>query len=160
MCDFKNVRTQLIEIPVIGVPSPGNADLRFNFPNLPYLDYTFLRSIETFTVNDMSVAPSNTVVIDAATLKKSFLTLFINEIGSDGKTTPGGGEWIRSIPLTSLHRMQNASTDPFVRDLFLLDNQVVSWDKCYINVANAIGNTDNKVFVFNVSFLPNPNKPY
>jgi len=160
MCDFKNLNTQLIEVPVLGVSSPGNTDLRFNFPNIPYLDYTFIRSIETFTVNDMSVGPSNTAVIDAATLKKSFLTLYISKLNQEGIAEPGGGEWMRSIPLTSLHRVQNSSTDPFVRDLFLMNNQIVSWDTCYINVGSAIGNTANKVFVFNVGFAFNPNKPY
>ena len=155
MCGFKNIYTQTVEVPVLGVASPGNSDLRFNFPNLPYLDYQFMRSIEVFTVNDVSNGPSGPAVIDSATLKKSYLTLYISS-----KNNNDGGEWIRSIPLTSLHRTQNSANDPFVRDLFEMNGQMISWDKCYINVASAIGNTVNNVFLFNVTFEPNPNKTY
>ncbi len=150
--DFKYKNTWLIEIPVFGVTG-GSTQTRVQFQDQQYLHGTFTNSLETYTISDITKSPNGNDLIDAATLKKAYLTLYINDPSlNNGR----GGENIQLLPLVDLHRLQNSNNDPFVRQPFLMNGQVISWDKCYITLTSPIANTTNVSFLINVGFDFNP----
>jgi hypothetical protein len=139
--------SQLIELTV----PQASTQLRVQFNDIPYLRNNFIDSIEVFTVTDMPLSPSGNAVITAANLKGAFLTLWVTD------EVRGAGEYIQLLPLSVLHYLQNSANDPFERNPFLLNNRVISWDKCYITLAAALGNSGAPVsFMFNVGFSFNP----
>lgn len=148
--------SQTVEVIVYGVAGTGNQQARFNFPDQPYLDGKQILGIETFTVNDMAVSPNNNALIDVATLKKAYLNLY-----TSNPDMPGEGQNLnfQNVPLSCLHTLENATNDPFERQPFLLKGQIISWDKCFIVLPSAIGNTSNVSFFFNVSFRSNVKNP-
>ena len=86
----------------------------------------------------------------AVAMQNGFLTLYIDDASSP--PVLGKGEFMQQVPLVDLHTVQNTSNDPFERQPFQLQGQVVSWDKCYINLGAAIANTVNNSFLFLVGY--------
>jgi hypothetical protein len=138
---FKSQKYELVELVVTGVASTGQTQTRWNFPDLPKLRYTALQAISLFTANSVTLSPLQNTLLPIAVIQKSFLVLYAND-----RTD------LYRIPLVELNRVQNASTDPFVRGLFEFNNQKVTWDKSYIEIASAPANTTNQSFLLGVYY--------
>lgn len=141
-------KSQLIELISPGVAAPGNQATKIQFQDQPYLRGKSIQSIEIINSSDMSASPTNNTPISNAQMQQSYLTLYLN----DPSNPKNVGEWIQNVPFTLLHRVQNASNNPFVRQLFELEGMVIYWEKCYISLAAPFGNTANVSFLFNVTF--------
>ena len=137
---FKTQKYELVELVVPGTAG-GQTATRFNFPDLPKLRYTSLQAVETFTANDVPTSPLLNSVVSTAVLQSAYIVFYLNE-----------RQDVYRVPLVSLHRMQNASNDPFVRGLFEFVGQKVTWDKTYIELAAAPANTNNISFIFGVYY--------
>jgi hypothetical protein len=141
-------KSQLIEIILPGVATTGNQSTKIQFNDQPYLRFKKVQGIEVLDSTDMTLSPTNKTPISAAQMKTSYLTLYLN----DPSNPQNVGEWIQNVPFTLLHRIQNASNDPFVRSMFHLDNQVIYWEKCYITIPTAFANTSDVSFLIQVYF--------
>lgn len=127
-------RTQVIEVPIIS----GGSNTKF--PDQPQLDNAIVFAFEIFTGNDISVSPLTGSTMAALTdIQKANLLLV------QGNENKG-----QNIPLLSLHQMQNASNDPFVRSLPRWNGLFVSWTKCYVNTFT--GWSANGTIVFQVYY--------
>jgi len=138
------IKSQLIEL----VNQGGSTATKLQFQDQPYLRQKQITGIEILTVNDMATSPTNNSVITTAQMQKSYLTLYLNDPGNPQNV----GEWIQNVPLALLHRVQNASNDPFVRKAYDLVGQVIYWEKCYLTFSSSLGNTLDVSFLFNVYF--------
>ena len=138
---FKSQKYELVELVVSGIATTGQTQTRWNFPDLPKLRYTALQAISFFTPGTVSASPLNNPLLSLTVLQKSYLVLYAND-----RTD------LYRIPLVELNRVQNASTDPFVRGLFEFNNQKVTWEKSYIEIASAPGNTANSSFLLGVYY--------
>jgi hypothetical protein len=143
----KVYKSQLIELVSNGI-SGGNSATKIQFTDQPYLRNKHITGIEILNVRDMAVSPTGNTVIDNTTMLKSYLTLYL----TDPSNPSNVGEWIQLVPFTDLHRIQNASNDPFARQMYELQSPTIYWEKCYITLGSAIGNTSNVSFLFNVYF--------
>ena len=141
-------KSQLIELILPGVAVSGNQTTKIQFPDQPYLRFKKIQGIETLNSNDMALSPSNKTPISNTQMKGAYLTLYLN----DPQNPQNVGEWIQNVPFTILHRIQNASNDPFVRSMFNLNDQVIYWEKCYVSLPVAYGNTTPISFIFYVYF--------
>lgn len=146
---------QLVEI--IVPPSSATAT-RIQLLDQPYLRNAFTWGLETFTVVDVPTSPQGNAVVTAAQLGSAFLTLYVND------STPGQtdslGEYINQQPMTVLHNLQNASTNAFERAKYKMSGQRIQWDKSYITLGTALGNTGANVsFLLNVNFTFDPKNP-
>lgn len=141
------IKSQLIEL-VLNGQAGGNQTTRIQFPDQPYLRNKKILGIEILNVDDMSASPSNRTPISNAQMLKSYLTLYLNNVDKPSEV----GEWIQNVPFTILHRIQNTTNDPFVRDMFKLQQQTIYWEKCFVNVASAFGNTTDVSFLIQVYF--------
>lgn len=159
-------KSQLIEVINTGVAATGNQSTKIQFPDQPYLRGKQIFGLEIFTYDDFPLTPSNRSVIPYYVAQKSFLTLYSDDIENTGNV----GEWIQSVPFMVLHRMQSqntttgaantgggsatATTTPntFGRSMFLLQGQRIIWEKSYISLASAVGNTVDVSFLVQVYF--------
>jgi len=141
-------KSQLIEVILSGVATTGNQSTKIQFADQPYLRFKKVQAIEVLDVTDMTLSPTNKTPISAAQMKTSYLTLYLNDPSNPANV----GEWIQNVPFTLLHRIQNSATDPFVRSMFHLDNQVIYWEKCYITLPVAFANTTDVSFLVQVYF--------
>lgn len=132
---FKTAKYELVELVCPAAPTPST---RYAFPDLPKLRYTALQAVTAFTANSISVSPLGNALVTIADMKKAYLTLYINERQDAYR-----------IPLIELNRVQNSSTDPFVRGLFEFQGQKVTWDKSYVE----FGSTPTLSTTVNLSFL-------
>lgn len=148
-----NTNTQLVELIVPGAVG-GNQQTRIQFTDQPYLRGTFTESLETYTIVDTPLSPSNIPVVTAAVLQSAYISLYITD--ADNPASGQKGYYIQNCPLVTLHTLQNTATDPYERLPFMLRGQQISWDKCYIQLGAAIGNTSPVSFIFNVGFKFNP----
>ncbi len=117
---FKASKFEFVEITV----NSGSTATRYSFPDLPKLRYTALQAITAYTVNSLSNCPSGNVIVTMTIFKTAYLVLYSNE-----------RQDLYRIPLIELNRVQNASVDPFVRTLWEGQNQKVTWDKSYVELA-------------------------
>jgi len=147
--DLKISYSQLVELVVPGITG-GNTQLRIQFTDQPYLRFAHILKLETYNVNDLATSPTNNVVIPASTMQAAYITLYTG----DPDNPANQGEWIQNLPLQNLHYLQNVQNDPFERRPFLMDSQTIIWEKSYITLGTAIGNTDPTSFLFNVTFVP------
>jgi len=138
------IKSQLIEL----VNPGGSTATKLQFQDQPYLRQKQITGIEVLNVNDMSASPTNNPVITTAILQKSYITLYLNDPGNPQNV----GEWIQNVPLVLLHRIQNASSDPYVRKAYDLVGQVIYWEKCYLTFASSLANANDISFLFNVYF--------
>jgi hypothetical protein len=145
---YQNKNTQLIECILYG-QSGGNTQRRLQLLDQPYLRGAQTWSLETYCADDIPVTSQANNVVTAANLQGSFLTLWVN----DASGVEGQGEYINLLPMVNLRSLQlNSSAAPTEQKLFLLSGQTISWDKSYITLGAAIGNTDNISFLINVGF--------
>lgn len=165
------IKTQLVELFVLGVSDTGNNNTRFYFVDQPFLRTKKIVSIEAFFFEDSAgiaeagglLAPSGTPLVTAAIGSSSYLSLYGNDpetppVGpNSGQTNaPGGvvaqGEWIQQFPLVSLHRVNNNNTS-FVYDKETLIPRVLVWEKSYITLPVTAAITENLSFLFNVGYM-------
>ena len=138
---FKSQKFEFVEIIVPGVASTGQTGTIWNFPDLPKLRYTSLLAVSTYTVNNITATPTGNTPASTAIIQKSFLVLYADD-----------RQDLYRIPMTDLNRTQ-ASTDPFVRSLFEFSGQKVTWDKSFVQIASAPGNTTNISFCFGIQYI-------
>lgn len=138
---FKAQKFEFVEIPVAGVAVTGQTGTIWSFPDLPKLRYTSLLAMSVYSPNNVTVTPSGNTPVTLAILQKSFLVLYAND-----------RQDLYRIPLTDLNRTQ-ASTDPFVRQLFEFNGQKVTWDKSFVQIGSAPGNTTNLSFCFGIHYI-------
>lgn len=140
---FKAAKYELVELLVPGVAG-GQTQVQWSFPDLPKLRYTSLLAMETWAIDTLEKSPNNVDTPTAAIMEKSYLVLYSNE-----------RQDLYRIPLISLMRQQatTGATAPFVRALFEFQGQKVTWDKSFIQIANAPANTTNFSFCFGVYYI-------
>jgi len=138
---FKAQKFEFVEIPVAGVAVTGQTGTIWSFPDLPKLRYTSLLAMSVYSPNNVTVTPAGNTPVTLAILQKSFLVLYAND-----------RQDLYRIPLTDLNRTQ-ASTDPFVRQLFEFNGQKVTWDKSFVQIGSAPGNTTNLSFCFGIHYI-------
>lgn len=122
---FKTQKFELVDVPVLGT----NNGTRFQFPDLPKLRYTALLAMEVYFNADFnqSIVSGNPLDTYSNMLQYSpFLTLYANE-----------RQDVYRVPLVNMHRIQNSSSDAFVRQLFEFSGQKIVWDKSFIECVQA-----------------------
>ena len=141
---FKAAKYELVELLVPGVASTGQTNTQWSFPDLPKLRYTSLLAIETFGVDTVTASPNNVAAPTAAILQKSYLVLYAND-----------RQDLYRIPLVSLVRTQatTSASTPFVRGLYEFQGQKVTYDKSFVQIASAPGNTTNFSFIFGIYYV-------
>lgn len=144
---MKVLKSQLVELKIFGI-SGGNTGTNFQFQDQPYLRGKKITGLESFQVDEVPVSPTGAAIVSESEYIKGYLTLYTNDI-KDPKSV---GEWIQNVPLVVLHRVQNATPTAFVRIPYVLAGQTIIWDKSYIRLTSALGNTVDKSFIFNVYF--------
>lgn len=121
-------RSELIEL----IITAGSQATRWNFPDIPQLrdDTTqdiLIRSIRSYSISTMPLAPSGNVVATEVQVKNAFLVLYVqNE------------ESIHWIPLVDLLNtfQQGAGATTFANfEEQQLDNIKVDWNKSYVQLA-------------------------
>jgi hypothetical protein len=148
----KVFKSQLIELVSTGIASTGNPATKYQFLDQPYLRGKQITAIEILTSTDMSATPTNRTPITIAQMQTSYLTLYLDDVTKLNSV----GEWIQSVPFTLLHRAQNSGSSqtnqPFVRQMFEMQGQVIYWEKCFVSLSSAFNNTTDVSFLFNVYF--------
>jgi len=141
---FKAAKYELVELLVPGVASTGQTQTQWSFPDLPKLRYTRLLAMESWAIDTLEKSPNNVDTPTAAIMEKSYLVLYSNE-----------RQDLYRIPLISLIRQQatTSASAPFVRALFEFQGQKITWDKSFIQIANAPANTTNFSFCFGVYYI-------
>ena len=141
---FKAAKYELVELLVPGVAVTGNTGTQFSFPDLPKLRYTSTLALESWAVDTLVVSPNNVALPTAAIMQKSYLVLYSNE-----------RQDLYRIPLISLIRTQatTSASAPFVRAMFELQGQKITWDKSYIQCSSAPANTANFSFCLGVYYI-------
>ena len=139
---YKALKYEFVEIQMPGVAVTGQTNTQWNFPDLPKLRYTSLQAMTCYTAGTLSYSPTNFPPPATTILSKSYLVLYANE-----------RQDLYRIPLLELNRFQNSATDPFVLSLFEFGGFKVTWEKSYVQIANAPGNTTNVSFQFGVYYV-------
>lgn len=141
----KVYKSQLIEV----IQPANSTATKLQFQDFPYLRGRQIYGIEIYTANDMTNSPTGKALPTTAQSKLAYLTLYLDDQSTGAKNV---GEWIQNVPFASMHRIQNSSTDPFVRQMFEMTGQVVYWEKCFFNFATSLGNTSDVSFCMTVYF--------
>ena len=144
MCNLKYEGYQAVELRVTGVASTGQTITTWSFGDLPYLrpNRAAIVGIEVITANSITGGPiTGTTVATVAQMKTAALTLY-----------SFGTELIQKIPLLKLNNIQNASTDPFIPQVFYLNGIGIDWTKSYVSFNAAPGNTSDVVIPFGVYY--------
>ena len=141
------IKSQLIEQVLPGI-SGGNTTTKVQLQDQPYLRQKQIMGLEILNSSDMSVSPTGRTPITDAQMQKAYLTLYLN----DPLAPQNVGEWIQLVPFSVLHRIQNSTPSPFVRDIYPLANQVIYWEKCYVSLGTAYNNTTDISFLIQVYF--------
>lgn len=140
----QNIKTQIVELVV-----PAASTLtRFQFPTQNFLRNKHIVSLDVFSVNDLTLSPQGYTLPTKANLQSAYVTFY----GADPEKPDAMGDWIQNLPLLTMHRMVNG-TDPYVFDQFKLVPRILIWEKSYILLGAALGNTAITSFVFNVGYL-------
>ena len=138
---FKATKFEFVEIAVPGVVG-GQTQTLFNFPDLPKLRYTSLQAMSIYTAGTITATPNNFAPVTTAILQRSYLVLYAND-----------RQDLYRIPLLEFNRFQNSANDPFVRQMYEFPGQKVTWDKSFIQIASAPGNTTNLAFAFGIYYV-------
>jgi hypothetical protein len=148
---------QGVEVTIPGVAG-GQSGTDFAFPDLPYLrpDRAKIKAIEVFTLASISNGPvSGNVLPSLAKMQAMSLTLYGGVLvpTPDGMRMSPGTELIRQIPLLRFNQMQNATPDPFNRNIVMLKDMLVDWTKSKVSIKGTTpANTVNWAVVFNVYY--------
>ena len=137
---FKTLKSEFVEVQIPGV-SAGQTGTRWYFPDLPKLRYVSVQAIETYTNEDLTTTMQGNAVITPAIFRNAYLSLYANE-----------RQDLWRIPFPALHRTQSSTTSTFVRSLFEMAGQKVTWEKSYIELAAAPANVTNLALCFNVYY--------
>ena len=138
---FRAKKFEFVEIIVPGVAVTGQSGTIWSFPDLPKLRYTSLLALSIYTPSNITVTPAGNTPITLAIVQKSFLVLYSEDRQDNYR-----------IPLTDLNRTQ-ASTDPFVRQLYEFSGQQVTWDKSFVQIGSAPANLTNLSFCFGIHYI-------
>lgn len=141
----KVFKSQLIEV----IQPANSTATKLQFQDFPYLRGRQIYGIEVYTSNDMTSSPTAKSLPSTAQAKLAYLTLYLDDMQQGAKNV---GEWIQNVPFVSMHRTQNASNDPFIRQMFELTGQIIYWEKCYWNFATWTGVASDVSFCLNVYF--------
>ncbi len=141
----------------IKLPAANSTNTTFSIPPQDDIRYARILAIETYTINDMAKSqPSNIALVSGAQMIQCSLVLETNDADDiKGVDSKGAGRFtstqqnIKYMPLAGLHRVQNSTPDPFVRQLMEFDNLYITWEKSFILVNGAgLGNvTDVAVYL-------------
>jgi hypothetical protein len=141
----KVFKSQLVE----QVYPQGASLTKVQLNDQPYLRQKQIYGIEVLNVGDMTLSPTNLTPLTNAQMKTAYLTLYLNDVGNPANV----GEWIQQVPFSLMHRVQNAANDPFVRQMFELNGQVIYWEKCYVTFPVALVATSAPISIlFNIYF--------
>jgi hypothetical protein len=143
---FKAKKYEFVEVVVPGAPD-GQTLTRYNFPDLPKLRDTKLQAITCYPNEIVELTPNNNQVASSSMLRKSFLVLYSNE-----------RQDLYRIPLSIMNNVSRNDQDDddytaSTMFLYEFNDQNVTWDKCYIEIANSPGNTDNFSFGFGLYYI-------
>jgi hypothetical protein len=138
--------TQMIELIVPGATG-GNGGSVFTFNNQNFLGDKPVLSLETYSSTDVTKSPTGVDVVTPDIIKNAYLTLYLTNPDFDNNQ----GQWILDLPLWDLHNINN-QTDPYNKHIFEMAGQIIMWEKCFIRLGSAIGNTDPISFLINVGF--------
>lgn len=145
-------KTQLVELVVAGI-SGGNTQTNFQFTPQTYLQGKRMSSLEIYAAHECPNSPiSGNLLVPAANVNNAFLTLYF----ADPDNNNASGQFIQYRLLWLFHRINNG-TDPYVWHLPVMDGQVVTWEKSFVTMAAAPGNTVNWSFLFDVGYYDDPN---
>lgn len=137
---FKTLKSEFVEIQIPGVAG-GQTNTRWYFPDLPKLRYVSVQAIETYTNEDLTNTMQGNAVITPTIFRNAYLSLYANE-----------RQDLWRIPFAAMHRTQSSATSTFVRSLFELTGQKVTWDKSYVELAASPNNVTNLALVFQVYY--------
>ncbi len=135
------IRSQCIDVPTVS--GTGSA----KFPDQAQLRNSRIVGLEILTQNSISQTPQlGKTLMTLANMQKTTVDLYEGDL-----------QIVNDYPLISLNRTQNASNDPFVRDLFKLNNRILSWTKCTLNVEQGTWSADGwvpfTVYYYNIADL-------
>src|SRR6185312_14392063 len=123
-------------------------------PDQPNLRYTRLIAVEAFNVNDIAAtAPNGNPLVTAADMLKASLVLYTyqasNPLTKPQEQLANGvfGEYVKWVPMNSIHRVQNNVPDPFVRELPIYENVYCQWEKILCIAIYSIRQYDYQVFL-------------
>jgi hypothetical protein len=137
---FKVNKSEFVEL-YVSVQNAAQA--RVNFLDQPYLRDKLIDGLETFTVTDIPVSPNGKALVSAAVMQKSYLVLYM----ADPDSQKDLGEYVK-MPLVSMHRVENATPDPFIRVPPSFNKLYVQWLKSYIIVPAGVGGGGDVSFLF------------
>jgi hypothetical protein len=140
-------KSQLVELKIFGIAT-GNTGTNFQFQDQPYLRNRKIFGLESFVDTEVPVSTTGADIVTGSEFITGFLTLFTTDVNNPNSL----GEWIQNVPLVCLHRVQNSVLTPFVRVPYILQGQTIVWDKSFVRLTTALGNTTDKSFIFNVYF--------
>lgn len=143
---YASIKTQLVELPI----NAGSTLQRFYFPQQTFLRSKQICSLETYTVDDLTISPQGNTLPTIANLQSAYLTLY----GDDPEDTNAKGEWIVQLPLFNLHSLFNITSGaPWQQQIYNLVPRNIVWEKSYIDLGAPLGNIANLSFVLNVGYL-------
>lgn len=141
----KVFKSQLVE----QVYPQGASLTKVQLNDQPYLRQKQIYGIEVINNADMTLSPTNLTPLTNNQMRTAYLTLYLNDVGNPSNV----GEWIQQVPFTLMHRVQNAANDPFVRQMYELNGQVIYWEKCYVTFPVALVATSAPISIlFNIYF--------
>lgn len=139
----EGIKYELVELVV-----PANSTLTvFTFDPQPHLQNEKIVSLEVYTVNDLTSSPQGNGLPTTANFQSAYLNLYgadpdspLNANPVNSNPPPPMGNWMKPIPLWSLHRLNNG-TDPYVFELFEIEPRNIIWNKSIIQTGAVLGNS-------------------
>ena len=103
--------------------------------------------------DDILISPQNNPLITSAMMQTMYLNLYCNDVDETAVTTTTNlGYWFQLVPFVNMHRVNNATPSPFVRQKFGVNGISIAWDKSQIVVPVALGNNAIASILLNVEF--------
>lgn len=163
--DFKMDNFEFVELRVVA----GFTGQSMDFLDQPQLRGMRILAIETYSVNDIpaSFKTSGLAVASIAQIQAASLVLYnsqkygeqpIQGLSAGNLTVNNNAAFkygINRIPLVAIHRVQNNSGDPFVRELPQLAGNILQWDKCSLFFSSPQTFDVDTAFVFGVYYPSN-----
>lgn len=139
---YKAKKYEFVEVVVPGTAG-GQTLTRYNFPDLPKLRNTKLQAITCYPNSVVNFTPNNNQVAGNSDLAKSFLVLYSNE-----------RQDLYRIPLSILNNVRvEGGQEANTMFLYEFNDQSVTWDKCYIELASSPNNTENFSYAFGLYYI-------
>jgi hypothetical protein len=163
--DFKIDNFEFVELRVIA----GFTGQSIDFLDQPQLRGMRITAIETYSVNDIpaSFKTGGLPVASIAQIQAASLVLYNSQKygeqpiqGLQAGNLPINNNaafkyGVNRIPLVAIHRIQNASDDPFVRELPQLVGNIIQWDKSSLFFSSPQTFDEDTCFVFGVYYPSN-----